>query len=240
MNLPTTPVVFFLHCILTIPSSLPLYIICTICFCRRIYLSLNADVTSSSADSSSDYSGYTSASGQPDRLGQSGRIRSGSSAERLAGSLSPTSSNERLAGSGDQRSSNSKLSEAGREYGVDLGRYLKVNYQMSGRSRPKSSPLNEDLGSELMVLTGTSSVHTETVSHLRMLFKCYNTPLLNELRGGDLQGMVRVMMPSVHYTNAVHLTTTPSYIFILFFECVLHLQYKISHATPIYHYHHCF
>ena len=191
MNLPTTPVVFFLHCILTIPSSLPLYIICTICFCRRIYLSLNADVTSSSADSSSDYSGYTSASGQPDRLGQSGRIRSGSSAERLAGSLSPTSSNERLAGSGDQRSSNSKLSEAGREYGVDLGRYLKVNYQMSGRSRPKSSPLNEDLGSELMVLTGTSSVHTETVSHLRMLFKCYNTPLLNELRGGDLQGMVR-------------------------------------------------
>ena len=148
-------------------------------FNRRIYLSLNADVSTSSQESSSDYSGYVSASGQSDKAGQSGRIRTGSSAERLAGSLSPTSSNERLAGTGDQRSSNSKLSEAGREYGVDLGRYLKVNYQMSGRSRPRTSPLNDDLGSELMVLTGTSSVHTETVSHLRMLFRCYNTPLLH-------------------------------------------------------------
>lgn len=156
------------------------------------------------SDTSSDYSGYTSAtaSGQADRAGQAMLIRSGSCAERLV-SLSPTSSNERLAGPGDQRTSNSKLSESGREYGVDLGRYLKVNYQMSGRSRPKSSPLNEDLGSELMVLTGTSSVHTETVSHLRMLFRCYNTPLLNELRGGDLQGMVSYVAIStlIQYTT---------------------------------------
>jgi broad specificity phosphatase PhoE len=40
-----------------------------------------------------------------------------------------------------------------------------------------------------MVLTGTSNIHTDSVSHLRMLFKCYNTPLLNELRGGDFQGL---------------------------------------------------
>jgi hypothetical protein len=112
-----------------------------------------------------------------------------SNAERL-NSAHQNISTERLAGYGDQGSSNSKLSEAGREYGVELGRYLKVNYQMSGHARPKSAPLEGDLGSELMVLTGTSSVHTETVSHLRMLFRCYNTPLLNELRGGDLQGMV--------------------------------------------------
>jgi hypothetical protein len=96
---------------------------------------------------------------------------------------------------------------------------------MSGRSRPKSSPLNEDLGSELMVLTGTSSVHTETVSHLRMLFKCYNTPLLNELRGGDLQGMVRVMMHLLHYTNAVHFSSALLFVFILYLECLFFLQY---------------
>lgn len=198
--------------------SLPLYVTCSSQTVRRIYLSLNADVSTSGQDASSDYSGYTSATaaGQADRAGQAMRIRSGSS-ERLV-SLSPTSSNERLAGTGDQRSSNSKLSESGREYGVDLGRYLKVNYQMSGRSRPKSSPLNEDLGSELMVLTGTSSVHTETVSHLRMLFKCYNTPLLNELRGGDLQGMVRVIMRS-QYTTLMQYTSL--LLFYVYLSCSL-------------------
>ena len=165
-------------------------------------------------------------------------MRSGSSAERLAGSLSPTSSNERLAGTGDQRSSNSKLSEAGREYGVDLGRYLKVNYQMSGRSRPKSSPLNEDLGSELMVLTGTSSVHTETVSHLRMLFRCYNTPLLNELRGGDLQGMVRQTSRLETYLSCLSCLSclfclSCLSLFVLF--VLSHNKYSTSHPScPAY------
>lgn len=135
--------------------------------------------------------------------GHAGRFRSSSSAERLT-HLPPNASNERLAGTGDQNSSNSKLTEAGREYAVDLGRYLKVNYQMSGHARPKSAPLEGDLGSELMVLTGTSSVHTDTVSHLRMLFRCYNTPLLNELRGGDLQGMVSTILCVILCSRSVH------------------------------------
>ena len=161
----------------------------TIILIRRIYIALNAETVSSSATPHSPtQSGLAGLAGYCGN-GQSGSFRSSSSAERLA-VLPPNASAERLAGHGDQGSSNSKLSEAGREFGVDLGRYLKVNYQMSGSSRPKSSPLEGDLGSELMVLTGTSSLHTETVSHLRMLFRCYNTPLLNELRGGDLQGMV--------------------------------------------------
>ena len=106
--------------------------------------------------------------------------------------LAANLSTDRLAGTADIGLS--KLTEAGREYGVDLGRYLKVKYQMSGSGsfgiKKSRGPRDDDLGSELMVLTGTSSVHTDTVSHLRMLFRCYNTPLLNELRGGDLQGMV--------------------------------------------------
>ena len=41
------------------------------------------------------------------------------------------------------------------------------------------------------MLAGTSPVHAETIIHLRTMFKCYNTPLLNELRGGDLHGYSR-------------------------------------------------
>lgn len=146
-------------------------------------MSLNAEVTSNGNGTGATQNGLVSGHHSPTTQ------TAVSNAERL-NSAHQNISTERLAGYGDQGSSNSKLSEAGREYGVELGRYLKVNYQMSGHARPKSAPLEGDLGSELMVLTGTSSVHTDTVSHLRMLFRCYNTPLLNELRGGDLQGMV--------------------------------------------------
>lgn len=38
-----------------------------------------------------------------------------------------------------------------------------------------------------MVLTGTAKVHAETSVHLRLQVPVYTTPLLNELRGGDLQ-----------------------------------------------------
>ena len=44
---------------------------------------------------------------------------------------------------------------------------------------------------ELLVLSGASRVHAETLLHLRMLFSCYSTPLLNEMRGGDLHGLSR-------------------------------------------------
>ena len=44
---------------------------------------------------------------------------------------------------------------------------------------------------ELLVLSGASRVHAETLFHLRMIFSCYSTPLLNEMRGGDLHGLSR-------------------------------------------------
>jgi len=47
----------------------------------------------------------------------------------------------------------------------------------------------KDAGKEILVLTGTSREQAETVSHLRLLYYVYCTPLLNELRGGDLHGM---------------------------------------------------
>ena len=129
--------------------------------------------------------------------GHLNRCRSNSSSERLnaLGNNNSNLSTERLGGSSDIGPT--KLTEAGREYGVDLGRYLKFKYEMNGHPKSQSKLIvtkDKDLGLELMVLTGTSSVHTDTVSHLRMLFRCYNTPLLNELRGGDLQGMVRFFL----------------------------------------------
>jgi hypothetical protein len=39
-------------------------------------------------------------------------------------------------------------------------------------------------GKGLMVLAGATT-NSETLLHLKLLFQCYITPLLNELRGGD-------------------------------------------------------
>ena len=44
---------------------------------------------------------------------------------------------------------------------------------------------------DLLVLSGASRVHAETLFHLRMAFSAYSTPLLNEMRGGDLHGLSR-------------------------------------------------
>ena len=52
----------------------------------------------------------------------------------------------------------------------------------------------------LMVLTGTGDAHMRTVSHLRT-FRCHHSPLLSDLRGGDLQGLkkeeIRKLFPEV-------------------------------------------
>lgn len=99
-----------------------------------------------------------------------------------------------------------KLTEAGKHYTQQLSRYLEALY----KDEPKSSApvkiarrqsiggADVDLegdddacmhaGAQLMTLTGTATVHADSIAHLRAAFKCYNTPLLNELRGGDLQG----------------------------------------------------
>ena len=58
-----------------------------------------------------------------------------------------------------------------------------------------------------MVLAGTAKVHAETILHLRMLFPCYTTPLLNELRGGDLHGLspqeIETQYPEEHMRRQV-------------------------------------
>ena len=102
-----------------------------------------------------------------------------------------------------------KLTEAGRQYTLNIAKYLaslykeNANFSTKNPSTMTKKPRGvenaegegddeeEEIahpGSQLMVITGTSDVHTHTVMHLRTMFKCYNSPLLNELRGGDFQG----------------------------------------------------
>ena len=73
-----------------------------------------------------------------------------------------------------------RLTDAGRQYSLDVAKFI----------QRKQDGL-KDLGGEVLVLAGTARVHAETVLHLRMLYSCYNTPFLNELRGGDLHGYSR-------------------------------------------------
>ena len=72
-----------------------------------------------------------------------------------------------------------RLSNAGKKYSEDLAQFL-------GNQRRNYSE-----SKELLVLSGASRVHAETLFHLRMVFSCYSTPLLNEMRGGDLHGYTR-------------------------------------------------
>ena len=53
-----------------------------------------------------------------------------------------------------------------------------------------SIDLYEDgCGRDVLVLAGTSDVHYETITHLRMHYPYFHTPLLEELRGGDFNGL---------------------------------------------------
>lgn len=71
------------------------------------------------------------------------------------------------------------LSEAGHQYSMDLAKFLQL--EQDNIKGPSSQ--------DVLILSGTSSLQAETILHLRMLFSCYTTPLLNDLREGDLQGM---------------------------------------------------
>ena len=48
-----------------------------------------------------------------------------------------------------------------------------------------------DIGRDIFVLTGTSQAHRATIAKLSIPYKTYETPLLDELRGGDYHGMSR-------------------------------------------------
>lgn len=81
-----------------------------------------------------------------------------------------------------------RLTEDGRQYSLDLAKFIQVAQEGNFKE--------QDLGKEVLVIAGTAPVDQETLLHVRMLYSCYNTPLLNELRGGDLQGMTRTEIKS--------------------------------------------
>lgn len=88
------------------------------------------------------------------------------------------------------------LTEIGRRYSLDIARFMGIQMQresedaLNNLSTSVSAPAEaEGLGRQLLVLAGTEEVHAETILHMRMLYPCYTTPLLNELRGGDFHGL---------------------------------------------------
>lgn len=72
-----------------------------------------------------------------------------------------------------------KLTEDGRQFSLNIAKFIEMDREL----------MKTEKGREMVVLTGTAMVHAETILHLRMLYPCYTTPLLNELRGGDLHGL---------------------------------------------------
>ena len=76
----------------------------------------------------------------------------------------------------------SLLTEKGREFSLDLAKYIEVSFV-------RNTNVSED--DKFLVLGGTAKSHTETIMHLRMMCPCFTTPLLNELRAGELHGLSR-------------------------------------------------
>jgi len=94
-----------------------------------------------------------------------------------------------------QHGESANLTSAGKAYSISLAQYCEnamaalASAGGAGKSSDGAAP--RDRHSDLLVLSGASRVHAETLFHLRMIFSCYSTPLLNEMRGGDLHGLSR-------------------------------------------------
>ncbi len=72
-----------------------------------------------------------------------------------------------------------ELTERGEEFVQNLGDFI----------AHESRNHLVDIGKEIMVLSGTENIHHQSIQALKEHdFKCFHTPLLNELRGGDLHG----------------------------------------------------
>ena len=80
---------------------------------------------------------------------------------------------------------NPRMTPNGRSYSMNLSRYLAKQQEEHGYD-------------DVIVLTGTARVHAETASHLRLLYPCYSSPLINELRGGSFHGMKREDIKKKH------------------------------------------
>ena len=81
-----------------------------------------------------------------------------------------------------------QLTDRGRQYSLDLARYIQIEHDTSEGQSEKG----------LLVISETAGVHAETILHLRMLYSCYTTPLLNDLRGGDLHGLTHEEIKLLH------------------------------------------
>lgn len=92
-----------------------------------------------------------------------------------------------------------QLTENGRQFSLDLAKYIQMQQEHL-----------KGVGRELLILTGTADIHAETVLHLRMMFSCYNTPLLNELRGGDLHGLSKDEFKVSYFLYHILLSLTSS------------------------------
>lgn len=73
-----------------------------------------------------------------------------------------------------------QLTPSGIEYTYNITNYLQYEQEHGLIEK----------GKEIIILTGTSNIHYQCVAPLKEKnFKCFHTPLLNELRGGDLHGL---------------------------------------------------
>lgn len=81
--------------------------------------------------------------------------------------------------------SDSLMSTRGYQYAIDLTRYIKLEQDIES-GLGSIDHYEDGSGDDVLVLAGTSDVHYETISHLRMHYPYFNTPLLEELRGGTL------------------------------------------------------
>jgi len=83
-----------------------------------------------------------------------------------------------------------ELSPAGLEYSHNLANY--ISYEQHVR-------LTED-GRDVVVLTGTTNIHHQSVQSLKKRqYRVYHTPILNELRGGDLHGQSKQLIKVTVY-----------------------------------------
>eukprot|EP00624_Nannochloropsis_granulata_P006632 evm.model.NODE_499_length_36058_cov_18.539797.7 len=78
------------------------------------------------------------------------------------------------------------LTDAGRQYCLMLTRFIKAQQEKVMGT-----------GHEVLILAGTQQVHHATIEHLQLIYPCVSTPLLNELRGGDLDGIDRTQLKTL-------------------------------------------
>lgn len=78
----------------------------------------------------------------------------------------------------DSCDENAYLTEEDHQYYLDLARYVQFEQDTL-----------DGIGKEVHVLSGTSGAHVAAIAHLSLLYPCFSTTLLEEMRTGDFHGM---------------------------------------------------